>query len=261
MEDNGLSAAYITNGLGTRLVGKTVIYHDKLSSTMDAARQEVRKDAADGTVVVAGEQTVGRGRIKRVWLSPPGNIALSVILYPDTSHLPYIVMLTSLAVVHSIEAVTGLKPQIKWPNDVLISGKKVCGILAESNVRGTKAYAIVGIGINVNLGLPDYPEVSATATSLSAELKREVSPVHIIRRLLVELDNLYLGLAGGEESIYAEWHDRMVTLGKKVYVKSGESVMEGVAESVGRDGSLLLRHADGSSTRIVAGDISLREVA
>jgi len=258
MPGNILSPASVTEGLGTSFIGKRVIYYPRLASTMDVARQEAHQEAAEGTVIIAGEQTEGRGRVKRPWLSPRGNIALSIVLYPDVSFLPYLIMLASLAVVHSIEAVTGLKPQIRWPYDILINGKKVGGILIESEVKGSRvAYAIIGIGINIELRLPDVSEISATATSLNDELGRNVSCVDLVRHLLAEMERLYLTLPDGE-SIYEAWRDRLVTLGKGVYVESGNSVVEGMAESVDRSGALRLRHADGSSTRIVAGDITLR---
>ncbi len=259
MVENSLSPAAITNNLETRFVGQRVICYPSLSSTMEVAKQEVQRGAVAGTVIIADEQTAGRGRIKRLWLSPKGNIALSVILYPGVAYLPSLIMLVSLAVVHSIEAVTGLKPQLKWPNDVLINGKKVCGILIESNVRGDIVdYAIIGIGINVDLRLADFPEIQPTATSLSHEAGRDVSRLNVIRCLLVEIERLYLALAANN-SIYEEWRDSLATLGSRVQVKSGETIYEGMAESVAGDGSLLLRHSDGSLTRIVAGDVTLRD--
>jgi len=227
---------------------------------MDVARREARQGAIEGTVVTADEQTAGKGRVRRVWLSPRGSIAVSLILYPEKSCLPYLMMLASLAVVHSIKAITGLEAQIKWPNDVLFNGKKVCGILMENEVKGNKvAYAIIGIGINVNLRLADFPEILPAATSLADELGKDVSRVDVIRRLLVEFERLYLALPAGEP-VYQEWRDRLVTLGRGVLVKSGRTILEGIAESVARDGSLLLRHSNGSSTKIVAGDVSLRDL-
>ena len=259
MAKNSLSPALITDNLGTRFIGQKVIYYPQLTSTMDVARKEAQQGAAEGTVVIADEQTAGKGRVKRVWLSPKGSIALSIILCPDVLYLPRLIMLASLAVVHSIQAVTGLKSQIKWPNDVLINGKKVCGILIESDVqRNTVAYAIIGIGINVNFRLSDFPEILPTATSLADELGENVSRLDLIRCLLVETERLYLALPAGE-SVYQEWRDRLVTLGRSVQVKSGKTILEGIAESVATDGSLLLRHSNGSSTKIVAGDVSLRD--
>ncbi len=259
MVGDSLSAASITSELGTRFVGQRVIYYPSLTSTMEVARREAQQGAAEGTVIIADEQTAGRGRRGRVWLSPRGSIALSIILYPSLSHLPSLIMLASLAVVHSIEAVTGLKSQIKWPNDVLVNGRKVCGILIESDVQGNAVnYAIIGIGINANLRLADFPEILPIATSLSDELGRDVSRLSIIRCLLVETERVYLALSAGG-SIYEEWRDSLVTLGRRVCVKTGEAIYEGVAESVARDGSLLLRGPDGSLTRIVAGDVTLHD--
>ncbi len=259
MVENSLSSASITSNLGTHFIGQRVIYYPSLTSTMEVARQEAQLGAVEGTVIIADEQTAGRGRIKRVWLSPKGSVALSIILYPSVVNLPSLIMLASLAVVHSIEAVTGLKPQVKWPNDVLVNDRKVCGILIESSVRGNIVdYAIIGIGVNVNLRLSGFPEIQSTATSLSAELGRDAPRLRIIRQLLVEVERLYLALQAGG-SIYEEWQDNLVTLGRRVQVKSGKTIYEGVAESVTKDGSLLLRHSNGNLSKIVAGDATLRD--
>jgi len=258
MEKDSLSPALITDNLKTRFIGQKVLYYPQLTSTMDIARQEALRGAAEGTAVVADEQTGGRGRVKRLWLSPQGSIAISIILYPGVINLPYLIMLASLAVASSIEAVTGLKPSIKWPNDVLVNGKKACGILIENKVKGKDVLcAIIGIGINVNFRPADFDGIPPTATSLAGESGGYVSRLDLIRRLLVETEGLYLRLPDAE-SIYRGWRSRLETLGRKVQVKSGKTTLEGIAESVAGDGSLLLRHSNGSSTRIVAGDVSLR---
>jgi BirA family biotin operon repressor/biotin-[acetyl-CoA-carboxylase] ligase len=258
MIEDSLSPAAITDNLATSFIGQRVIYYPSLTSTMDVARREAQQGAVEGTVVLAEEQTAGRGRIKRAWLSPRGSLALSIILHPSLVYIFSLIMVASLAVVHSVNKATGLKPQIKWPNDVLINGKKVCGILIESDVRGnTVDFAIIGIGINVNLRLSDFPEISPTATSLSHELGKEVSRLDMVRCLLVEMERLYLTLPSA--SVYQEWRDNLVTLGEKVQVRSGEVLYKGIAESVASDGSLLLRQSDGSLTKIVAGDVTLRD--
>jgi BirA family biotin operon repressor/biotin-[acetyl-CoA-carboxylase] ligase len=258
MEESSLSSAAITDNLGTRFIGQRVIYYPNLPSTMDEAKRQAQKGAREGTVIIAGEQTAGRGRIKRAWLSPRGSLALSIILYPEMGYLSSLIMVASLGAVHCLEKVAGLKSQIKWPNDVLVNGKKVCGILIESEVKGNRAdYAILGIGINVNLKPSDFPEISPTATSLSHELGRDVSRLDMVRCLLTEIERLYLALPSGD-AVYREWRDRLVTLGKKVQVSSEETTYKGVAESVASDGSLLLRQSNGSLTKIVAGDVTLR---
>jgi len=257
MEDS-LSPSSITKNLGTRFVGQRVICYTTVTSTNELAKEEARRGATEGTVIIAEEQTVGKGRRQRSWLSPRGSIALSVILYPRLDNLPSLIMLASLAVARSIAAVTSLRPQIKWPNDVLINGRKVCGILVESEVRGARVdYAVIGIGVNVNLELASLLLAAPEATSLAGELGKDVSIPDLVRRLLVETEGLYLTLRSGG-SVYEEWRDGLVTLGREVWVESGGARETGVAESVARDGSLLLRRPDGSSRRVVAGDVSLR---
>ena len=226
---------------------------------MAIARREALAGAVEGTVIIAEEQTAGKGRLERSWVSPRGCIALSVILYPDPSDLPSLVMVASLAVVKAIESVTGQKPQIKWPNDIIINGKKVCGILVESGVCDrNRTYAVIGIGINVNIETDSIGEVLLPATSLSYELGREVSRLELVKRLLVEMERLYL-LAQGSGVVYQEWWDSLETLGKRVRASSGDTVYEGIAESVDRDGSLMIRRRDGSLRRFAAGDVTLRD--
>ena len=258
MEDD-LSEVSVTSGLRTRFIGQRVIIYPRLPSTMEAAKREAQRGATEGTVVIAGEQTAGRGRINRVWFTPKGGLALSVVLYPSMVYLPSLIMVASLAVVHAIAAVTGLQSQVKWPNDVLINGRKVCGILIESGVRGnTVDYAIMGIGINVNLRTADFAEIASMATSLSDEMRREVARLKLIRKLLVDIERLYLSVQSGG-SVYQEWRDSLVPLGRKVGVSLGKIVYEGTAEAVAEDGSLMLRCPDGSLTRIPAGDVALRD--
>ncbi len=256
MTDSDLSAESISRGLATRFIGRRTLYYGRLPTTMDAARDEARAGAAEGTVVVAGEQTAARGRLKRTRFSPQGNIALSVVLYPTRQQLPGLIMVSSLAVAGGIEAVTGLRPAVKWPNDVLVGGRKVCGILIESSLQADRVdYAIVGVGINVNLDPTDFAEITPTATSLSLEVGKSVSRLRLIRAVLSELERLYLA---PQETVFHQWRDRLVTLGRDVRVTSGDTALDGVAESVEPDGSLMLRLPDGRLTRITVGDVSLR---
>jgi BirA family biotin operon repressor/biotin-[acetyl-CoA-carboxylase] ligase len=167
-------------------------------------------------------------------------------------------MAATLAVAQSIEKVTGLKPVIKWPNDVLIGGKKVSGILIESKVQDEAvSYAILGIAVNVNLDPSSNPEISETATSLRQVLKREVSRLEILPALLSEFEELYNALRRGEP-IDKLWRHRLETLGREITVKCGSEVWQGYAEAVDDDGNLLLRRPDGSLLTIAAGDVTLR---
>jgi BirA family biotin operon repressor/biotin-[acetyl-CoA-carboxylase] ligase len=238
-------------------IGGRLVYHPSLPSTMDEARREIRRGAPGGTVVIAGEQTGGRGRRGRTWLTPAGNIALSICLYPDVASLPYLVMIAALAAARAIEAASGLEASLKWPNDVLIGGRKVGGILIENEVKAGRACSIVGIGINTALRAAEIDEIAAIATSLEGE-GREVNRADLVRELLIEFERLYLMLPEGK-TIYEAWRGRLATLGRNVDIISGDSIIRGVAESVAEDGALSVRQPDGSLTRIVAGDVSLRE--
>jgi BirA family transcriptional regulator, biotin operon repressor / biotin---[acetyl-CoA-carboxylase] ligase len=261
-QDAGIfSPEAISRDLDVTIIGRRIQYFPVLASTMDAARDFARNSALEGTVIIADTQTAGRGRLARSWHTPQGNIALSIVLYPRLSQLTEMIMLASLGVVHSIEAVTGIKVGIKWPNDVLINGKKVCGILIESDARTQPdervAYVIIGIGINVNLKPADFSDIAATATSLSLAAGGKVSRLAVVRSLLVETDRLYAKLNNGE-SLFEEWQERLVTLGQMVKVTAIDAVYEGRAESVERDGSLLVRDANGELRRVVAGDVTLK---
>jgi len=256
--EDKLTEASIASGLDTDFIGRRITCHSKISSTMEVARNKVLEGAPEGTVVITDEQTAGKGRTGRVWSSPKGCIALSVILYPETAYLSSMIMIASLAVMHAIEHVAGLHPKIKWPNDILINGRKVCGILVESGVQGGRSnYAIIGIGINVNLEAAYLDAVSLKPTSLSDELGKEVSRLKLVRHLLFEMERLYITARNGE-TVYKEWRSNLETLGRTVNAKSGDNTYEGVAESVERDGSLMLRLIDGSLKRIVAGDVTLK---
>jgi BirA family biotin operon repressor/biotin-[acetyl-CoA-carboxylase] ligase len=225
---------------------------------MDVARKAASEGASEGTVIVAEEQTRGKARLGRSWINPPGVVATSVILHPEIKNLLGLTMVASLATSRCIEKVTGLRTAIKWPNDVLIRGKKVSGILSESSIRKQSVdWAIVGIGINVNFDPKAFSEISDTATSLSNELGKEVSQLEVLLHLLREMDELYLALLNGDP-IHEEWRNRLETLGKLIQVRSGDHVEEGYAEDVDENGSLLLRRSDGSLVQITAGDVTLR---
>jgi len=222
---------------------------------MDVAKRMAREGMGEGTVIIAGEQTAGRGRWGRKWLSPPGSsISLSIILRPTLLQLPQLNMAACLATVQSIEKVTGLKPSIKWPNDVLLNGKKVSGILMENIFQGGELKAaILGIGINAKFDALASTEISAIATSLSTESGREISPGDILPSLLEEFEQLYQELQGGR-TIFERWLARVETLGKLVRVKSGDTVEEGYAESINADGSLVLKRPDGSLVTAITGE-------
>lgn len=250
-------ATSIQSRLNTKFVGRQLHYYPSLTSTMEAAKKVAGEEVAEGTVVIADEQTSGRGRLGRAWLSPKGSLAMSVILKPSVSSLPQLVMISSLAVVRAIRKVAGLEAQIKWPNDVLIKEKKVCGILIESEVKGDRVnFAIIGIGVNVNIDPSAFAEISPLATSLSHELGKEVSKAELAGALLCELERLYLEAQAGAP-IHREWQAQMETLGRWIQVRAGESVERGKAETVTEHGNLILRRANGSIAEIIVGDVTV----
>ncbi len=253
-----LSAENITGKLGTRFIGKRVIVYPKLTSTMEIARIAASNGVPEGTVIIAEEQTAGKGRLDRSWVSPKGCAILSIILYPDIMRLPSLIMVASVALINTIKKITGLKASIKWPNDILINGKKVSGILIESTINDKNVgYAVIGMGINVSFNINDYPEIASIATTLSDEKGKYISRVDIIRTLLVEIEKLYLLLSTDKDAIYREWRDNMDTIGKRVSAKAGDIVYEGVADSVSEDGSLVLTLSNGKQVNFTAGDVTL----
>jgi BirA family transcriptional regulator, biotin operon repressor / biotin---[acetyl-CoA-carboxylase] ligase len=249
--------ASLPGELATGFIGKNIVYYPRLSSTMDAARVEAGRGAPEGTVIMAGEQTGGRGRLRRTWFTPPGNIALSIIVYPGLAALPYLIMVAALAAARAVEKTSGLEAQIKWPNDVLVGGKKVCGILIENGVKaGGAPFSIVGIGINVGLRPGDIGDIAAT--SLTAAADREVSSRLVAKYIFEEFERLYRQLPEGKP-VFEAWRGRLVNLGKQVAARWGDSVIEGVAEAVAEDGALAIRQADGTLARVVAGDVTLSD--
>lgn len=229
---------------------------------MDEAARLGDDGAPEGTVVVAEEQTAGRGRFDRRWVTRPGDsLSLSVLLRPTAGQLPHVNMASALAVAGAITDTTGLVPALKWPNDVRIQGRKVSGILIEAAIDGRDVrYAVSGIGLNVNYDPSRVPGAAPEATSLARELGRNVSRTEVLGALLERLDDLYQAVKAGE-SLRTEWAGKLDTLGQRVHVRWKEQVVEGVAEDVDEQGDLLLRLDDGSRFVAIAGEVTLQEMA
>jgi BirA family transcriptional regulator, biotin operon repressor / biotin---[acetyl-CoA-carboxylase] ligase len=247
----------------TSIIGSSIIFYDTTVSTNIDAIRLANEGAADGTVVITDEQTGGRGRFDRVWLSPAGqNILMSVILRPriEPSRLFLLTIIASLAVAHAVEEVAGITAGIKWPNDVYIGHRKVCGILTEMGMNdGSLTYAVVGMGINANA----HPELgsghSVQATSIAAELGREVQRADIIASILHEMDRRYrMLLEGSTKAIVEDWTAQSVVLGRRVTISDIGKSIEGVAESFDEQGRLILLTGDGSRITITSGDVTLR---
>jgi BirA family biotin operon repressor/biotin-[acetyl-CoA-carboxylase] ligase len=233
-------------------------YFPKTASTMDVARELAKKGTEEGTIVIAEAQTRGRGRLSREWLSPEGGIYFTLILRPRISpaYAPRINLMASIAVATTIGKLFGVKAELKWPNDVLIEGKKVCGILAEMDAEmDVVNFVNVGIGINANTSVPRFEQ---TATSLKDALGREISRKELLSALLVEIERLQPLLMNAD--LLEEWRRISTTLNRDVRVMSlGEEVI-GRAIDIDATGALILEGQDGSLRTVLVGDcIHLRE--
>lgn len=225
---------------------------------MDVARAEAETGEPEGTAIFAEEQTAGRGRFGRAWHSPAGkNIYVTLILRPTGNRLRSLSMLVPLAVALALEETAALAAQIKWPNDVLIGGRKVGGILIDAELSGaTPQYALVGMGVNVNFDIDPASDIAGIATSVKQELGCETPREPLLAAIFNHIERLYE--AGDAESVRTAWKARLETLGREVRLNFHGEVHEGLAEDVDTDGNLVLRYADGKRQTFEAGEVSLR---
>jgi BirA family biotin operon repressor/biotin-[acetyl-CoA-carboxylase] ligase len=258
--DDTLTGERIEGALTTSHIGRSVHFWPAIGSTMDEARRLAEAGAAEDTLVVADEQTAGRGRLQRTWWAPAGtSLLLTLVLRPDLlpRQAQRLTMICSLAVCDAIAQVCGLEARVKWPNDVMIGGAKVCGILTELGLLGDRIeYALVGMGVNVNVDFGPAPPLMAPATSLLAEVGSPVSRLELLAALLSGIEGRYEALRAGS-SLHEEWSARLATIGEQVLATIGEEQWHGLATGVDRDGALLIRLADGTLKRMLAGDVTL----
>ena len=252
-----LDTAHIEAELAGSVIGHRIEYRLETGSTMDDARELARQGAPEGTVVVAEQQGRGRGRFDRTWVSPPGlNLYMTLLLRPEPSHLPYMNMAATLAVHRTISETAGLEATVKWPNDVRIAGRKLSGILIETEFEGARLdHALVGIGINVNLDVADYPELSEIATSLRTATGRVYDRNEVLLSVLRNLEEWY-GRVDSGQSVVNEWAAVIETLGKQVQLRWRDQVIDGLAESVDDRGNLVVMQSDGSRVSAVAGEVT-----
>ena len=271
MDDRGgFSEEYVKRAVESSTFWKDVVFLRRIGSTNDMAKDLASEGAPAGTVVLADEQTAGRGRLDRRWNAPPGTSLLCSLLFrPDLrpAQAHRLTMLCSLAAADAIERVAALTVSVKWPNDLVVESRapessrprwrKLAGILTESGLTGDRlAFVVVGIGINVNVPADRLPDLAPDATSILAEVGCEVSRWELLIALLqaVAERRERLGAGGNPRE---EWSARLVTLGHRVRVVTSEGVLAGVAEAVDEDGALLLRTDDGALRRLLAGDVTL----
>lgn len=254
----------LTPHLNTKTFGRQIRYEYSTPSTQILAHQWARDGAPEGALVIAEEQVQGRGRLGRDWHSPPrSGVWMSLILRPPITltEASQLTLLASVGVQQGIERVTGLPVTIKWPNDLLIHGKKVCGILTE--LRGEQDqihYIILGIGINVNTPESSFPpELKAIATSLSVELGGNVHRASLIAAILDELEEVYQAyIQKGFSIVRAKWEQAAGMLGKRITARSSQGMITGVAERLNENGALLIR-TDQGLIPVYSADINLNE--
>ena len=253
--------------LGPHLTGgwRRIEWHQEIDSTQRRARELGQEGAAEGTVVIAEAQTAGRGRLGRTWHSPPGrNVYASILLRPDVmpTVVPQLALVVGLGVAGAIETL-GLAPKLKWPNDVLLDGRKAVGILTEMEAELDRVrLVIVGIGVNVNLDRGDLPPyLRDTATSLKIAAGRPIDRVRFMAQILTSVERAYgrftrEGFAG---SLKGDFDARDALRGRRVTREVGGAPVEGVADGVDDDGALRLVADGGAVQRVVAGEVAIAE--
>ncbi len=253
----------LRRGLKTASFGKILFCFDKLSSTNDLALELARGGAEEGTLIVAEAQTKGRGRQGRKWVSTPGkSITFSLILRPNllADEMPEITLAAAVAVARTLEK-WNFKPTIKWPNDIQIAGRKVCGILTEMGSKKDKMglAAVLGIGLNLNQTPDDFPEeIRRTGASLLGLKGRNIPRVRFFQDLLLRLEEAYAWVRERRfTKVLFEWRKRASTLGKQVKVHQAHRVFYGQVLDVDEKGALLVRNDLGMLERVTSGDVEI----
>lgn len=254
----------VREDLQKRIIGSPTLYFRELPSTNDMAKELALRGVREGTVVVARTQNKGRGRQERKWISPEGGLWLSILLRPRTNpkHAPVLTLLASVAVAKTLNRSFQLKSEIKWPNDVLVNMKKICGILTETRTkRETLEFAVVGIGINANFAVDALPaHLRDSSTTLQEELKREVERETLLHDLLLEIESSYKVFVKGQFThILDEWRGLATFLGAEVEVESHREKVEGRAVNIDSYGALIVKLRNGTLRRVLSGDLRIIE--
>lgn len=248
--------------LKTEKVGGRLVYLEETGSTADEARELIGRGTLEGTVVIAEKQLSGRGRMGRQWLTPPGEaIAISVVLYSGIAptQAPLLSLSTAVAAARAVSAVTGIEPQLKWPNDIYYGGRKLGGVLVEMSAELDRIKWIIdSIGLNVNNRFSGTP-LEGKATSIYEATGARVSRTSLLVALLQELDRVWSqAVSGGGLEPYRVEFERLDMLqGKTVSVKTTDGAISGTAAGINTDGRLLLRGSDDNITELFSGEASI----
>ena len=265
-----LNSFEINEELKTKALGRNVVYLDKIDSTNNYAKKIALEGCEEGTLVVADYQTSGRGRLGRDWNSTDKKgVWMSLVLRPDIpfEEVQIITLAASVAVVQALYDYAHIEAGIKWPNDIIIKGKKVCGILVEMNMEIDRInFLILGIGLNVNQQKNDFSqELLDKAVSLKMYMEETLNSQKILKRneliavILLKFEEIYDKVKSGAfEDIISEWKKYSVTLGKEVNIIYKNEQYKGVAEDITKDGKLIVKCEDGSVKEVFSGEISVR---
>jgi BirA family biotin operon repressor/biotin-[acetyl-CoA-carboxylase] ligase len=251
----------LQESLLTKRFGKRVFFRREVNSTSEWAKELAKIGAEEGTVTVAQTQMAGRGRLEREWISPRGGLWFSIVLRPDQKahEAVKLVFVGSLAVAEVLHEKYGMRTETKWPNDVLVNGKKICGILAEMNTKCENVnYAILGVGINANFCAEDVlsESVKTTATSIQNELGKKIRLESLLKALLEKMESIYDTYMGaGFTSLLERWKRHAAFLGHRVVVTNQNEELKGLALNVDLEGALILKLEDGTTRRILVGDL------
>lgn len=239
----------------------TTINLDEIPSTQDYAKSLAENGAPEGTVVKATTQARGRGRLGRRWLSPPGGLWFSVILRPVSrpSEITGLTLMAAVSIAEAVNSVTDVKAGIKWPNDILVGGKKLGGILTEMTAEMNRVrYVILGVGVNVNFNTAILPhDLLMPATSLEEETGREVDLDGLLEACLVNLNRDYEIFRENFAEIISRWKALSVVIGQNVVVSQPGLVISGIAVDIDKDGALLVKDSEGIDHLVHAGDLSI----
>ena len=258
-----MSKAEIESLVDTKWAGKNVVYYDEIDSTNNRAKEAGDNGAAHGTLFVADMQVAGKGRRGRVWKSPSGSsIYMTILLYPDIPPVkaPQLTLIMAIAVAEGIREVTGLETKIKWPNDIVVNGKKICGILTEMGTNGVKInYVLIGVGINVNL--KEFPEeMQDKATSLILEGGHEYDRNQVIAQVMKYFEINYEKFIQTCDFTHLldDYHRILANLNQPVRVIDGDRSFEGICRGIDEKGELLVERQNKEVVKVSAGEVSVR---
>ncbi len=249
----------------TKVVGRDIQVFEETTSTNDVVEKLARDGVREGAVVFAESQTKGRGRLGRKWMSPTHKgLWFSVLLRPNLrpQETTQLTVISATSMRRAIKNVTGVTADIKWPNDLLINGKKVVGILTEMSAEVDRVrHIIIGIGVDVNQDASEFPaELRSIATSLKIATGKEICRAELATEILRELDADYARINAGKfPEVADEWEAACVTIGKNVTVHTGDLKFRGRAEALDDDGALLVRTEHGLLERVIGGDVILEK--